>query len=84
MVPGNSDTEADYGYVYFSLASDYNLNEEEIFIYGNFNAYELKDENKMYYNPALEIYEGLLLLKQGFLQLQICYEDQGINLKKMQ
>ena len=81
MVPGNSDTEADYGYVYFSLASDYNLKEEEIFIYGNFNAYELKDENKMYYNPALEIYEGLLLLKQGFYNYKYIMKS-GDQLKK--
>ena len=81
MVPGNSDTEADYGYVYFSLASDYNLNEEEIFIYGNFNAYKLNDQNKMYYNPALEIYEGLLLLKQGFYNYKYIMKS-GNQLKK--
>ncbi|MFQ3340503.1 MAG: hypothetical protein ACI9TK_000155 [Flavobacteriaceae bacterium] len=78
MLPGNSDTEADYGYVYFSLAADYKLNDEEIFIYGNFNSYALKDQNKMYYNPALEIYEGVLLLKQGFYNYKYVIKEGDV------
>ena len=66
MRPGDPNSEADYSYVYFSLAADYKLNEDEIFIYGGFNNYNFSDENKMYYNPALEVYEGILILKQGF------------------
>ena len=58
--------ESDYTEVYFSLAKQYELKEEEIFIYGKFNNYALTQENKMIYNPSLEVYEGILLLKQGF------------------
>lgn len=58
--------EADYSIVYMSLAKQYALNEEEIFVYGKFNNYDLSNENKLIYNPSLEIYEGFLLLKQGF------------------
>lgn len=60
------DIEADYSIVYFSLARQYGLNDEELFIYGKFNNYALTDENKLIYNPSLEVYEGILLLKQGF------------------
>ena len=35
------DTHADYSYINFSLAADYQLNGEEVFIYGNFNNYLL-------------------------------------------
>ena len=66
MRPGDPNTEADYSYVYFSLAADYELNDNEIYIYGSFNNYHLSNNNRMYYNPSLEIYEGVLLLKQGF------------------
>ena len=66
MGPGDPDTHADYSYINFSLAADYQLNGEEVFIYGNFNNYLLNDFNKMYYNPSLEVFEGVLLLKQGF------------------
>ena len=58
--------EADYSIIYFSLAKQYQLNEEEVYVYGKFNNYALEEENKLIYNPSLEIYEGFLLLKQGF------------------
>ena len=66
MRPGNPDIEADYSYVYFSLASDYKLGDSEIYIYGGFNNYQISDLNRMYFNPSLGIYEGVILLKQGF------------------
>jgi len=57
--------EADYSWVHFSLSAPKFLEDQEVYIYGKFNNYELSDENKMYYNPGLEIYEGVMLLKQG-------------------
>ena len=62
----NSKTEADYSWVHFSLASEKIFDKESIYIYGKFNNYKLTEENKMYYNPSMELYEGVLLLKQGF------------------
>lgn len=61
----NGDIEADYSWVHFSLSSPVLLKDQEIFVYGKFNNYELNEENKMYFNPALETYEGVMLLKQG-------------------
>ena len=65
MRPGDPNIEADYSYVHFSLASDYDSN-NEVYVYGSFNNYSFSNTNRMYYNPSLEIYEGVLLLKQGF------------------
>jgi hypothetical protein len=80
MGPGDPDTHADYNYVYFSLAANYQLSDEEIFIYGGFNNYQLADQNKMYYNPSLEIYEGILLLKQGFYNYKyVSKQDEILN-----
>ena len=66
MRSGNPDIEADYSYVYFSLASDYKLGDSEIYVYGGFNNYQISDLNRMYFNPSLGVYEGVILLKQGF------------------
>ena len=67
MRPGDANTDADYSFVYFSLAYPYKLDQnQEIYIYGAFNNFELNDLNRMYFNPALDIYEGVLLMKQGF------------------
>ena len=80
MGPGDPNTHADYNYVYFSLAADYQLSDEEIFIYGGFNNYQLANQNKMYYNPSLEIYEGILLLKQGFYNYKyVSKQDERLN-----
>ena len=78
---GDPNIEADYTEVYFSLAKQYSLKEEEIYIYGKFNNYALTDENKMVYNPSLEIYEGILLLKQGFYNYKYLEVIDGNTLK---
>lgn len=81
MRPGNPNNEADYSYVYFTLAANYELNNEEIYIYGGFNNYHLGALNRMYYNPALEVFEGVLLLKQGFYNYKYVLK-QGNSLNK--
>ena len=58
--------ESDYSIVYFSLAKQFEIDDSKIYIYGKFNNYELTEENEMIYNPSLETFEGILLLKQGF------------------
>lgn len=67
-IEGSEDEaiEADYSWVHFSLSAPKFLEGQEVYIYGKFNNYQLTDENKMYFNPGLEIYEGIILLKQGF------------------
>ena len=53
------------------------MNDEEIYIYGKFNNYELTEENKMVCNPNLELYEGILLLKQGFYNYNYVRKLEG-------
>ncbi|MDG2146872.1 MAG: DUF5103 domain-containing protein [Flavobacteriaceae bacterium] len=70
-----SDYEADYSWVHFSLAMPRSINKKEVYIYGKFNNYVLGEENRMIYNPSLEIYEGILLLKQGFYNYKFVEKD---------
>ena len=75
MRPGDSNTQADYSLVHFSLAYPYDLNKDEaIYIYGAFNQFQFNELNQMVYNPALEIYEGVLLLKQGFYNYKYAFK----------
>ena len=62
----NSNHESDYSIVYFSLARQFEIDSSKIYVYGKFNNYNLTDANEMIYNPSLETFEGILLLKQGF------------------
>ena len=66
----NSNTDADYSWVYFSLKTSQNLEGKEIYVSGNFNNWQLNDANKLTYNEALGLYEAKLLLKQGFYNYQ--------------
>ncbi len=56
----------DYSFVHFSLENNENLNGKDIYIYGNYNDWQLTQENKMIYNNNTDLYEATLLLKQGF------------------
>ena len=62
----NSEIEADYSWIHFTLAARIELPETDIYVLGNFNNYEPSAENIMSYNKALEAYETKVLIKQGF------------------
>ena len=59
-----SNIEADYSWVYFTLAASIELPETKIYVLGNFNNYEPSEESLMVYNKSLEAYEAKILLKQ--------------------
>lgn len=62
----DSALEADYSWVHFTLKTYEPLKDKEIFVYGNYNNYQLTDENKLKYNTETGHYESSILLKQGF------------------
>ncbi|MGO4820490.1 MULTISPECIES: DUF5103 domain-containing protein [unclassified Flavobacterium] len=71
----NSEIEADYAWVYFSLsAPTFRLN-KDIYITGMFNNFKISAENKMDYNPKKGIYEKALLIKQGFTNYEYTVVD---------
>lgn len=71
----NSEIEADYAWVYFSLsAPTFRLN-KDIYVNGMFNNFSLSDEFKMEYNEQKKIYEKAILIKQGFTNYQYTIAD---------
>jgi hypothetical protein len=75
----NSEIEADYVWVYFSLsAPSFRIN-KGIYINGMFNNYNLEPEFMMDYNPKKGIYEKALLIKQGFTNYEyVVADNKGI------
>jgi hypothetical protein len=63
-------TEGDYSRVYFSLESFEDISDNSIYIYGDFNGWQLTDENKMTYDDNTKQYHGNIFLKQGFYNYQ--------------
>ena len=67
----NNEINADYAWVYFSLAKpELNAN-QAVYITGMFNNFIVNNENKMDFNPKTQLYEKALLIKQGFTNY--CY-----------
>lgn len=72
-------TEADYSYVHFTLEAHTDIGEDDIYIYGDFNDWQLTDENKMEYNERLKLYTCKMLMKQGFYNYTyVTANDKGI------
>ncbi|WP_111308641.1 DUF5103 domain-containing protein [Confluentibacter sediminis] len=62
----NSNIEADYVWVHFSLLPDDSFKNKTIYVYGNYNNYTLDESNKMVYDEGDHLYKIDMLLKQGF------------------
>lgn len=64
------ETEADYAWVYFSLAPPPNLGKKDIYINGMFNNFAISPENKMEFNKEKGVFEKAIMIKQGFVNYQ--------------
>ena len=71
----NSEIEADYTWVYFSLSAPTFRSSKDIYVTGMFNNYNLTSEYKMEYNPTKALYEKAILIKQGFTNFHYTIAD---------
>ncbi len=77
----NSENEADYSWVYFSLSAPlFRSSDGAIFVTGMFNNYALTQENKMEYNTEKGVYEKAILIKQGFINYEYTAEQVNGNI----
>lgn len=73
-----SDVEADYGVVYFSL--DYPAKPGDmIFLDGDFTQRRFDDNARMMYNPSTGLWERAMLLKQGAYNYQYLVVPAGAS-----
>jgi len=56
--------ESDYVFVHFSLAAD--VQENDVYIFGELSDWRINENLKMYYNADLKNYEAVVPLKQGY------------------
>jgi len=78
----NSQIEAEYIFTHFALRYNEALDGQKIYVYGNFNNYDLNEANELLYNADSGLYETILLLKQGFYNYNFALEakDGTINI----
>ena len=73
----NSEIEADYAWVYFSLSAPTFRLDKNIYVTGMFNNFSLTNEFKMEYNSEKAIYEKAILVKQGFTNYKYTVADKN-------
>lgn len=71
----NPDIEADYAMIHFSLQHN-ELIDQDVYVYGNFNAFSIEPLTKMKYNPESNRYEAVIELKQGFYNYKFVTVDK--------
>ncbi|MDG1397696.1 MAG: DUF5103 domain-containing protein [Polaribacter sp.] len=62
----DSNTEADYAMMHFTLQVDKPFLDKEVHVYGAFNNFLVDEETKMEYDFENKSYTGAILMKQGF------------------
>ncbi|MCK5907080.1 MAG: DUF5103 domain-containing protein [Flavobacteriales bacterium] len=75
----NTDTEGDYTNIHFSLKTDIQYRDKDIYIYGAFNDWRLEEDNKLVFNKDYEVYEASILLKQGYYDYKYVAVDKKTN-----
>ncbi len=73
----NSEVEADYAWVYFTLSAPEFYANKNIYVNGMFNNYAMNDENKMEYDAATARYQKAIMIKQGFVNYQYVVADRS-------
>lgn len=73
----NSDVEADYTWVYFTLFSANTPANTNIYVTGMFNDNALTAENKMDYNAKKGVFEKAIMIKQGFVNYNYTITDKN-------
>ncbi len=71
----NDEIEADYAWVYFSLAAPTYFGKKNVYVTGMFNNYAISEENKMDYDEKKAVYEKAIMIKQGFTNYNYTISD---------
>ena len=66
----DSDLEADYVKVHFTMPFDGPLTGGDFYVWGGMTSWTLLPDAKMDFNPATRAYEASILLKQGYYNYQ--------------
>lgn len=76
----DSNIEADYSQVHFSLENFENLGDRKVYVVGNFNNYELDEASELKFDPDTATYKNTSLIKQGFVNYKfITHTDNEID-----
>ena len=67
----NPSNEADYTQVHFALEGKSTFWNKEVYVYGKFSNYELREEYKLTYDEKDGLFKGKVLLNKGFTTISL-------------
>jgi len=73
----NDRTDADYATIKLELASEPPSSDGNAYIVGKFNDFQLREENRMVYNPARRRFYGSMFVKQGVYDYQYVWVNKN-------
>ena len=73
----NSEIEADYVKVHFTLPYSPPINDGSLYLFGKFCDWKFKEELKLDYDTANQQYTKEVLLKQGYYNYVYCFVKDG-------
>ncbi len=73
----NSEIEADYVWVYFTLSAPSLYQKKNVYVNGMFNNFAMNAESKMDYNVEKGVFEKAIMIKQGFTNYQYVVADKN-------
>lgn len=79
----NHQLSSEYANVLFALYSPEPYYEQEVYLFGEFTDWRVKEEFKMVYNNSINSYVGKVLLKQGFYNYNYAVVDRETKIPDM-
>lgn len=73
------ENREDYVQTHFTLKSEYSLDGGHAYVFGELTDWRLLPEAELYYVPALDAWESIVLLKQGYYNYQYVFVKDGSN-----
>lgn len=73
----DSDAEADYVWVYFTLPFDFPLQNAALYVAGRFTDYTYSERYEMKYDFAKRAFKGKIFLKQGYYNYAYMLVNEG-------
>jgi|WetSurMetagenome_2_1015567.scaffolds.fasta_scaffold00015_59 hypothetical protein len=73
----DSETDADYVYVYFTLPSKYRVEGGDMYVFGGLSNWLCTSDNKMSFNFNSGQYECTMMLKQGWYNYEYLFLRNG-------
>ncbi|MFA6127780.1 MAG: DUF5103 domain-containing protein [Bacteroidales bacterium] len=72
----DSDTEADYVKVHFTLNTGDSIQGSDVYLFGGLTSWKTSTDNKCFYNPDNQSYEINMLFKQGYYNYSYAVRDR--------